>query len=128
MTYLTQSIKALGLAVALVLPALAYAADEPAMIKDGMLTDHKGMTLYTFEKDQGGKSACVAKCAENWPPLKAESAAMPMGKWTVITRDDGSSQWAYDGKPLYTFVKDEKEGDKTGDGVMGGAWKVAKPK
>src|SRR3546814_330237 len=118
MTYLTQSIKALGLAVALVLPALAFAADEPAMVKDGMLTDHKGMTLYTFEKDKDGKSACVAKCAENWPPLKAESTATSTDeKWTVITRDDGSSQWAYDGKPLYTFVKDTKAGDTTGDGV-----------
>src|SRR3546814_10685573 len=113
MTYLTQSIKALGLAVALVLPALAFAADEPAMVKDGMLTDHKGMTLYTFENDKDGKSACVAKCAENWPPLKAESAAMPLGHWTVITRVDGSSHWAYDGKPLYTFVKDTKAGHKS---------------
>jgi predicted lipoprotein with Yx(FWY)xxD motif len=128
MTYLTQSIKALGLAVALVLPALAYAAGEPAMVTDGVLTDHKGMTLYTFEKDKDGKSACNAKCAENWPPLMAESAAMPSGHWTVITRDDGSSQWAYDGKPLYTFVRDTKAGEMTGDGLMEGAWKVAKPK
>ena len=36
-------------------------------------------------------------------------------------------QWAYDGKPLYTFVMDKKAGDKTGDGKMDGAWKVAKP-
>ena len=41
------------------------------MVKDGMLVDHKGMTLYTFDKDTGGKSVCTGKCAENWPPLMA---------------------------------------------------------
>ena len=33
--------------------------------------------------------------------------------------------WAYDGKPLYYFVKDTKAGDVTGEGV-GGVWHVAK--
>ncbi|WP_335944953.1 hypothetical protein [Pseudomonas sp. G166] len=126
MNYFTQSIKVLGIAVALALPASAFAA-EPAMVKDGMFTDHKGMTLYTFGKDSGGKSMCNDKCAANWPPLKAESGDKPMDEWTVINRDDGTKQWAYDGKPLYTFVKDTKAGEKNGDGLMGGAWKVAKP-
>ena len=125
MTYFTQSLKALAAAAALALPALAFAA-EPAMEKDGMLTDHNGMTLYTFAKDAGGKSMCNDKCATNWPPLKADSDAKSMGEWTVIKRDDGSMQWAYDGKPLYTFIKDKAPGDKTGDGLMEGAWKAAK--
>ncbi|WP_210642070.1 hypothetical protein [Pseudomonas sp. Tri1] len=126
MNYFTQSIKVLGIAVALALPASAFAA-EPAMVKDGMFTDHKGMTLYTFGKDSGGKSMCNDKCAANWPPFKAESGDKPMDEWTVINRDDGTMQWAYDGKPLYTFVKDTKAGEKNGDGLMDGAWKVAKP-
>ncbi|MGN8278360.1 hypothetical protein ACLEJQ_23370 [Pseudomonas sp. SMV71] len=126
MTYFTQTTKALALMAALALPAMAFAA-EPAMEKDGMLTDHKGMTLYTFAKDAAGKSACNDKCAANWPPLMADSDAKSMGEWTVITRDDGKKQWAYDGKPLYTFVMDKKAGDMTGDGKMDGAWKVAKP-
>ena len=49
-----------------------------------------------------------------------------MGDWTVITRDDQTSQWAYDGKPVYTYKDDMKAGDKTGDG-KGGAWHVIKP-
>ncbi|WP_434559546.1 hypothetical protein J3P95_24685 [Pseudomonas sp. Z5-35] len=126
MAYYTQSIKALGLVAALMLPAMAFAAGEPAMVKDGVLVDHKGMTLYTYDKDDDSKSMCNDKCAENWPPLKAESTATPSGEWTVITRDDGASQWAYDGDPLYTFVGDKKAGDKTGDG-KGGVWKIAKP-
>jgi len=33
--------------------------------------------------------------------------------------------WAYDGKPVYTFVKDKKAGDMAGEGIAG-AWHVAK--
>ncbi|MBS4088387.1 MULTISPECIES: hypothetical protein [Pseudomonas] len=127
MTQMTVSFKALMLAAALALPSMAFAAD-PAMEKDGMYTDHKGMTLYTFTKDTAGKSMCNDKCATNWPPLMATAGDKSMGDWTVIKRDDGSMQWAYQGMPLYTFVMDKKAGDMTGDGKMDGAWKVAKAK
>ncbi|MGF0240210.1 COG4315 family predicted lipoprotein [Rhodococcus sp. IEGM1300] len=126
MSQYTQSFKALMLAAALALPAMAFAAD-PAMMKDGMMVDHKGMTLYTFAKDSDGKSMCNDKCATNWPPLMADGMAKAMGKWTVVKRDDGKMQWAYEGKPLYTFVMDKKAGDMTGEGKMDGAWHVAKP-
>jgi predicted lipoprotein with Yx(FWY)xxD motif len=33
--------------------------------------------------------------------------------------------WAYEGKPLYTYSKDKKPGDATGEGV-GGVWRAAK--
>ena len=122
MTQFTQSLKALMLAAALALPSMAFAAD-PAMMKDGMMVDHKGMTLYTFDKDAGGKSMCNADCAKNWPPLMAPAGAKAEGKWTVIKRDDGMMQYAYDGKPLYTFVKDEKPGEMKGDG-MKDVWHV----
>jgi predicted lipoprotein with Yx(FWY)xxD motif len=42
-------------------------------------------------------------------------------------REDGKRQWAYKGSPLYYWTKDSKPGDKTGDGVLNGAWKVARP-
>jgi predicted lipoprotein with Yx(FWY)xxD motif len=88
-----------------------------------ILTDAKGMTLYTYDKDGTGKSVCTGNCAKNWPPLAAAADAKPMGDWTVVTRDDGSKQWAYKGKPLYGWVKDTKPGDTTGHNV--GAWKMA---
>ena len=78
--------------------------------------------LYTFDRDEPGKSNCVDRCATAWPPLAAPAGAKAVGKWTVITRADGSSQWAVDGKPVYTFVRDT-DGTATGDG-MGGAWHV----
>ena len=122
MNHLAQSWKALLVTAALTLPTLAFAAD-PAMMKDGMMVDHKGMTLYTFDKDSGGKSMCNDECAKNWPPMMAPAGAKAEGKWSVIKRDDGTSQYAYDGKPLYTFVKDKKPGDMVGDN-MKDVWHV----
>ena len=128
--------KTLGMAVVLILAmsVSSYAADKmPAGVKvektalGPVLADSKGMTLYTFDKDATpGKSACNGQCAQNWPPLAAKAAAKPMGDWTVVTRDDGSKQWAYKGKPLYTWVKDSKPGDTSGEGVNN-VWHVAKP-
>ncbi len=95
--------------------------------KGATLTDQRGMSLYTFDKDKDGKSACNGPCAANWPALKAEASDQDSGGYTIITRDDGSRQWAYKNKPLYTFVKDQKPGDTTGDGFLNGAWHLARP-
>lgn len=113
------------LAAGFLLTGAAF-AQAPAKTADGMFTNDKGMTLYTFDKDAGGKSACSGGCAGVWPPLAAGADAKASGDWTVITRDDGSKQWAYKGKPLYTYAKDSKAGDKTGDG-FNSVWHVAKP-
>jgi len=94
--------------------------------KGTVLTDARGMTLYNYDRDAAGKSNCNAQCAVNWPPLKADSAVSSNPAWTVIKRDDGSLQWAYKGKALYGWGKDQKPGDTTGDGV-GGVWRVARP-
>jgi predicted lipoprotein with Yx(FWY)xxD motif len=114
------------LAIAALLTSAITWAAEPAMVNGGKLVDHDGMTLYTFDKDSAGKSACNDQCAVNWPPLAADADSSAEGKWTVVTRDDKTRQWAYDGKPLYTFKSDKKAGDVEGDG-KGGVWHVAKP-
>jgi predicted lipoprotein with Yx(FWY)xxD motif len=124
MTHSTVSWKALLVTAALALPGLAFAA-EPATMKDGMMVDHKGMAVYTYDKDAGGKSMCNEKCAESWPPMMAPAGAKANGAWTVIKRDDGKMQWAYDGKPMYTYKMDKKSGEATGDG-KGGMWHTAK--
>ena len=112
------------------LAACANDMDAPAKMGDSgmgkVLTDSKGMTLYTFDRDAPGKSNCNGQCAQNWPPLMASADAKSMGDWTVVTRDDGAKMWAYKGKPVYTWAKDAKAGDTTGDGVNN-VWHVAKP-
>jgi predicted lipoprotein with Yx(FWY)xxD motif len=83
-----------------------------------VLTDPKGMTLYTYDADEPGKSNCVDQCAVNWPPAMATPADKPVGDLTIVTRPDGTLQWADGGKPLYTFIKDKKPGDVTGDNMQ----------
>jgi predicted lipoprotein with Yx(FWY)xxD motif len=92
-----------------------------------VLADAKGMTLYTFAKDMAGMSHCAGPCAQNWPPLAAAADAKPIGDWTIVAREDGTKQWAYKGMPLYTWIKDTKPGDATGEGMAMGAWRVAVP-
>ena len=100
--------------------------DMPATrTADGTLTTAAGMTLYTFDRDAAGRSACNGPCAANWPPLTAASGAKASGNWSIVARDDGTRQWAWKGKPLYAWVKDQKPGDKTGDG-FNNAWHVAR--
>lgn len=76
--------------------------------------------LYTYDRDEPGKSNCVDRCLAAWPALVAPANAKPVGKWSVIRRSDGTSQWAFEKKPVYTFVRDSN-GTATGDG-MGGSW------
>ena len=124
---LTAAIAGLAL-----LAACASTGDAgPAKVGDSslgkVLTDGKGMTLYTFDRDAPGKSNCNGQCAQNWPPMTASADAKAAGEWTVVTRDDGAKMWAYKGKPLYTWVRDTKPGDVTGDGFANNVWHVAKP-
>ena len=100
-------------------------AQAPAKTMDGVLTNAAGMTLYIFDKDADGKSACNGPCAANWPPLMAGGDAKAAGDWTIVTRDDGAKQWAYKGKPVYLWAKDQKPGDKTGDG-FNSVWHIVK--
>ncbi len=112
--------------LALVLTACSGYA--PVKYTDGIMTNAAGMTLYTFDKDVAGagKSVCNGPCATNWPPLLAGASDESGGDWTVVTRDDGSKQWAFLGKPLYLWNKDQKPGDMTGDG-FNNAWRVVRP-
>ncbi|RBL82791.1 hypothetical protein DDE05_35050 [Streptomyces cavourensis] len=118
------------IAAALVLTSAALfsagAHAQAVKTQDGVLVNSAGMTLYTFDKDAGGKSACNDQCAKIWPPVTAAADAKPSGDLTVITRDDGSKQWAYKGKPIYLYAKDAKPGDKTGDNFKD-VWHVIKP-
>ncbi|MDB5762832.1 MAG: hypothetical protein JWQ21_1827 [Herminiimonas sp.] len=107
---------------------VVMAASAPVNVTNGILTSPAGMTLYIFDRDMpgDGKSTCNGPCATNWPALTATDTDQATGDYSIVTRDDGKKQWAYKGKPLYTWVKDQKPGDKTGDG-FNNIWHVAKP-
>lgn len=123
--------KALGALCAILLAIVAGCATmdstAPAKYSGGVMVNVAGMTLYTFDKDpaNAGKSVCNGPCAMNWPPLKTGAGDMASGDYSIVTRDDGSKQWAYKGKPLYLWIKDQKPGDMTGDGINK-VWHVVK--
>ena len=127
--------KRIIIGLAAVLMATAAWAMEPAMYSDSslgkVLTDAKGMTLYTFDKDAKGAtdSACKDKCIVAWPPFLAAEGAMAEGDWTIVNVVDKDGKpakmWAYDGWPLYYYVKDTKAGDVLGEDI-GKVWHVVK--
>jgi predicted lipoprotein with Yx(FWY)xxD motif len=114
--------------------ALAPADELPKPLKHRkagdlgtILTGPNGMTLYTYANDKEGKSVCSGVCAENWPPLRPEAnAPAPTAPLSVITRDDGTKQYAWKGKPLYYWKNDRKVGD-TGGHKFRDVWFVAQP-
>lgn len=120
------AVAALAATLALAMPALAAETKTVTTAKGPVLAAANGKTLYTFRNDKDGQSNCYDKCAANWPPFVAAADAKPANGLTLVTRKDGAKQWAKGGMPLYFWVKDQKEGDTTGDGVNG-VWDVAKP-
>ncbi len=96
--------------------------------KGAYLTDFQGLTLYTYDKDTTGVSNCSGACVAAWPVYTSGATAQKIfpANISVITRSDGSKQFAWKGMPLYYFAKDTKAGDITGDGV-GGVWHIVKP-
>jgi predicted lipoprotein with Yx(FWY)xxD motif len=94
-----------------------------------VLVDARGRTLYLFDKDKRGKSACYGACAAYWPPLLS-SAKPRQGKGVrasllgLTTRTDGKRQVTYAGHPLYRFIGDKQAGQTTGEGLtdFGAAW------
>ncbi|GAB3625325.1 lipoprotein [Pandoraea terrae] len=121
----TRSLLAIAAACAALATSLAH-AEAPVKMSGGMLVDSKGMTLYTFDKDTAGKSACTGGCTDLWPPVMAGADAKPEGDMTLIKRDDGNMQWAYKGKPVYLFKQDAKPGDMKGNNFKD-IWHVVKP-
>ncbi len=128
---------ALGAAGAVAAVA-ATAPTKPASVKTRsvslgkILVNGSSQTLYLFEKDKNGKSACSGACATNWPPLLTKGAHKASGgvKSSLIgttKRSDGTTQVTYNKHPLYAFVLDNnKPGSTKGEGVdaFGAEWYV----
>lgn len=67
--------------------------------------------LYTYDLDRNGRSLCNAGCEGQRRPVRAPTGTVkPIGDWTVIKRDDGTGQWAYRGRPVYTLYHDTPDG------------------
>jgi predicted lipoprotein with Yx(FWY)xxD motif len=108
-----------------------YTAPNPAEISvffEGgryVFRNDDTLPIYTYDKDEPGKSHCEAACATAWPPVIAPASATTVGDWSAIERPDKTKQWAYKGKPVYTYSRDEP-GQIRGDGVQG-SWHILNP-
>ena len=79
-----------------------------------------GLVLYEFNGDSAGVSNCTGSCAVIWPPLMSGTTSKAVGSFTMITRSNPSgTQWAYQGKPLYTFSSDKPGQPPTGNNFQG---------
>jgi len=121
----------IAFALALASPAIAGGlSGPPASVQSAapgaILTDTRGMTLYASDVDERYRPACDGECALTWRPFPVDPGLCGDSDWAVLRRSDGMSQWAYSGRPLYTFAGDEKPGDLNGAGADDGVWHVAK--
>jgi predicted lipoprotein with Yx(FWY)xxD motif len=100
-----------------------------------VVVNSAGRTLYLFEKDRSGQSACDGACATYWPPLISTGGSPLVGAGVdqalvgTTKRADGSEQVTYAGHPLYLYVLDKKPGDTTGEGLtdFGAGWDALTP-
>lgn len=98
---------------------------QPRVGPAGLLTDETGRVLYVFDKDSPGQSVCTDQCAALWPPFVAASDAKASGRFGLVSRTDGSRQWAIGGKPLYFYAGDSVPGQTHGDGLKA-LWHVVR--
>jgi predicted lipoprotein with Yx(FWY)xxD motif len=110
--------KSLLVSLAIACASLAASAADAlgASVREGLLVDAQGMTLYIFKEDTNLKSTCYDNCAKVWPPHLASPGARASGDYALLTRKDGKKQWAYKGEPLYRYMGDEQPGDTEGEG------------
>ena len=137
--------RALGVTVAAIL-ALALAAGGAAIAATHstvstahtglgkVIVDNHGRTLYLFEKDKRGRSACSGICASYWPPLLTSAKPVAAGGLKrsllgTIRRSDGTKQVTFAGHPLYRFSGDSKRGQTSGEGLtdFGASWYAVSP-
>lgn len=85
-------------------------ASEPKLlwVRPG---DASGRTLLSFDQDRAERSRCVGACAREFVPLHPLPGARPSGDWSLLHRQDGSLQWAYQSHPLYTWVREQTPGE-----------------
>ncbi len=117
-------------------PALAYPIEDielpPGMavkeVPDAaafVLVDQHEHTLYAVDKESAREVAsCATAACRQWEPLVAPQLAGEVGDFSVLVREDGIRQWAYQGHGLYTYEEDLAPGYANGIGVDP-RWSVA---
>jgi len=118
-------------------PAAAVGAAKVGVRSSGLghvVVNGSGRTLYIFEKDSNGMSACNGACAAYWPPLVSTGkpvalAGVDQSLVGTTKRADGQEQVTYNGWPVYTFIGDKQPGQTSGEGLtdFGAGWDALTP-
>ncbi|MGN6371668.1 MAG: COG4315 family predicted lipoprotein [Solirubrobacteraceae bacterium] len=96
-----------------------------AQLKQTILVNSQGMTLYHLSGETSTKFICTSSCVAVWHPVGVSAGATPSGvkSLTVVKRPEGGRQLAYNGMPLYTFSQDKAAGEANGQGFKDvGTW------
>jgi predicted lipoprotein with Yx(FWY)xxD motif len=64
-----------------------------------------GLTLYIHDGNDEPATG------DMWRPVPAGAMIHGFGDWSVVARTDGTRRWAYKGKVVYSYAKDDKPGE-----------------
>ena len=127
---LAMSAIAVPMALAKGSKTVAGEATAPKLHKT-VLTNTKGLTLYTLSGETKGKFICTtAECLKAWPPLLVTPGTTPKGpvKLGTVKNPEGKTQVTFKGMPVYTFEGDSKKGEANGEGLKDvGVWHAVTP-
>lgn len=73
--------------------------------------NEQSLALYLRRVGADGKAPdCDDDCAKVWPPFLASESATDIGPWTILRRAGRPAQWAFEGRAVHTFAKDQPGG------------------
>ena len=93
-----------GIMLVEVLRELSTSSDQYLWTR---LADAQGRTLFYPADDR----ECAGFCAEEFPPLLAANDAEPFDDWSLVRRPAGDKQWAYQSRPLHTWLGEREAGE-----------------
>ncbi len=126
------------LAVAAVAAPMALAGGSKTVVGEAhapslhrtVLTNTKGLTLYSLSVEKNGKFICTGSCTKTWFPLLVARGTKPKGpvRLGTVKRPEGKIQVTFKGLPLYTFDGDSAKGQAKGEGFKDvGTWHAVTP-
>lgn len=111
--------------------AVTVSLAKNSQLGQQILVGNNGRTLYLFEKDTNGKSACTQSCTSVWPPLTTHGkpragSGISASLLGTIPRSGGKTQVTYNKHPLYYYASDTSAGQANGQGLnqFGALWYV----
>ncbi|WP_129778252.1 hypothetical protein [Peristeroidobacter soli] len=80
-----------------------------------VLVDRRNHTVYAADASRAEQiESCTTDACRQWEVLTASQLAEALGDFTIVERSDGTHQWAFHGRPLYTFTGDLAPGYANG--------------